>query len=126
MRPNTSARTIRSPLGRRLARRSAGALLFGLFVIANPTYSCPLNCLLHHHAARAEGHHGPVVTGPMCHAGPEVAAPQAPGEELSPAATAAVQLARLTHGPVIGRAFRPAAGSPSRDRTPPPPPPPRA
>jgi hypothetical protein len=122
-----SGRTAGSGLrARRRARRSAAAFLFALFVVANPAYFCPINCLLRHDGDHAGRHGHVVMMGDACHPGPQVTPQQAPtGRELSPGVPAVAadlpvesrELESSEPGRVLAvRHFRGA----------PPPPPPRA
>jgi len=85
-----------TPIGgrvRRRVRRAGGAFLLLLFLVANPAYACPIDCLLNHHADRVEHHRheGTRLTGDMCHHGPRITAREAPAERaLSPQEPAAV------------------------------------
>jgi len=113
---------------RRRVRRTGGTFLLLLFVGANPAYTCPINCLLNHHADRIEqaDHHGERVTDPMCHHGPQVTAPEAPAERaLSPQEPAAVP---ATLPAAVGRVLVAAAvgAPPELTLHAPPSPPPRA
>ncbi len=79
----------------RRIRRLAGAFLLSLFIVANPAYSCPIHCLLHHeHDGDHDGSRGgPAMMDGMCHdSGPAFTAPGPPGDrDLSPNVPAAVR-----------------------------------
>jgi hypothetical protein len=83
---------------RRRVRRLAGAFLLSLFLLANPAYACPINCLLHHHGEHADHHDGPAAMGDMCQpSGPQFTTPEAPPDrELSPNVPAIVQVALMS------------------------------
>ena len=106
-------------------RRPAACFLFALFVVANPAYFCPINCLLHHHGDSAD-HHGAAMMADTCHPGPQLTPQQAPsGRELSPAVPAVVG-----DLPATGRDVRQRDSGtvvvPLHVSTPPSPPPPKA
>jgi len=122
-----SGGTIGGPIRRRV-RRAGGAFLLLLFLVANPAYACPIDCLLNHHADRIEHqrHRGTRLTGDMCHHGPQVTPQEAPAERaLSPQEPAAIP-AEIPAADL--RALDPAAFPALRDLTlsAPPSPPPRA
>lgn len=48
-------------------RRAAGALLLALYVIASPTYACPLHCLLRAHDRDAPSQGSTSLSGAPCH-----------------------------------------------------------
>lgn len=111
---------------RRILRRPAASFFFALFVLANPAYFCPINCLLHSHWLHADRDGHAAAVADMCHTGPAVTAQMPPGDrELSPAVPRLEQLLpsisrelglELTGAVTLSGSSRPA----------PPPPPPRA
>ncbi len=109
----------------RLVRRPAATFLFALFVLANPAYFCPINCLLHHHGEHA-AHHDAAMMADMCHPGPQLTRQQAPaGRELSPAVPGVVSdLATTT--PEVGRDDSGSLAVALSTRAAPTPPPPKA
>ncbi|MDP2481062.1 MAG: hypothetical protein Q8W51_12755 [Candidatus Palauibacterales bacterium] len=116
------------PRARRFVRRPAAAFLFALFVVANPAYFCPINCLLHHNGDHADRHgHSIMMMGDACHPGPQVTPQQAPsGRELSPAVPGVVSVLLPITTPAVGRDDSGSLAALPSTRAAPPPPPPRA
>lgn len=106
--------------------RPAAGFLLALFVVANPAYFCPINCLLHHDSDHSGRHGHAVAMTDSCYPGPQVTPERAPtGRELSPAVPASIS----DHPAASREVEQDAPGFPARSlhhRSAPPPPPPRA
>ena len=79
----------------RRTRRTAGALMAVFFFVANPSFGCTVDCVVHHHPSDVthhdsgrHAHRSPATlgqTGPICHGSSLQAAKRAPTHgDLSP------------------------------------------